>query len=286
MALRQGEFAVKFTSDGAGRVVADLNSVGAASGQASGHLDKIGGAAAGAGGALDRLGGLAKTALLGGGLTAIVAFTTRSIVEFQKLEAQLTTFTGSFERTRQVMGDLRDLAGTIGSSTNELTQAFLNLTQRGIQPTNERLTAVANIAAQTGKTVEEVSRAYGAAAQGNARALTQLGANFIETTDGIVVKFKDGTQQLIREGENFIGVLDRIGNIEFAGAAIGQTNTLAGAFGNLSDAASDLAVTLAGPVATELALILRDLGQFVGYIDRFAQRIAEIKRIADRKSVV
>lgn len=271
--LRNGNFGVSFKSDGAGRVVADINSVAAASTSANEKLGEVGQTATTTGGAFGTMGAAVARALP---LAAVVAFATQSVVAFQKIEAQMTTLTGSVEKTRDVMDGLRTLAGQIGSSTNELSQAFVNLTQRGIEPTNERLTAVANIAAQTGRTVEEVSRAYGAAAQGNASVLRQIGVNFAETTDGIVVKFRDGTQQLVREGDSFVGVLDRIGNSEFGGAAAAQADTLAGAFGDLKTAAGEAAVVLLDGPAVALTKILQALTAIVNVVPETSRALREL----------
>lgn len=271
--LRNGNFGVSFKSDGAGRVVADINSVAAASTSANEKLGEVGQTATTTGGAFGTMGAAVARALP---LAAVVAFATQSVVAFQKIEAQMTTLTGSVEKTRDVMDGLRALAGQIGSSTNELSQAFVNLTQRGIEPTNERLTAVANIAAQTGRTVEEVSRAYGAAAQGNASVLRQIGVNFAETTDGIVVKFRDGTQQLVREGDSFVGVLDRIGNSEFGGAAAAQADTLAGAFGDLKTAAGEAAVVLLDGPAVALTKILQALTAIVNVVPDTSRALREL----------
>jgi hypothetical protein len=269
VALRQGEVAVKFTSDGAGRVVADLTSVGQASAQAGGQLDKVGDSATRAGGSFEQLAGLAKNALLGGGLTAIATFATRSVVEFQKIEAQIVTLTGSYDAARTVIGKLREDSDRTNLNINESTQAYVRLRTQGIDPTIERLSAIGNISAQTGRSVEEVANAFGQAARGQFRQLASLGVTFREENDELVARFIDGTEQIITSSDQAVAALERVGNVDFAGAKAREAQTLAGSFDDLTQAASELAVTFGekSGLVDNVTKSLQAITTFVGRVN-------------------
>jgi hypothetical protein len=240
--LRKGEVAVGFTSSGAGVVERDLRGLGDAAESTGKRLDGVGVSAGRVGGNLASLGEAARTALGGIGVASVVQFATRSIVEFQKLEAQLTTFTGSFEKTRQLLDQFRTDNARTGLNVTESAQAFITLRTQGIDPTIERLQAIGNISAQTGKTIEEVAAAFGNAARGQFRSLTQLGAQFREENDQLVVTFTDGTKQIIASSEEATAALERLGNVDFVGAKARDAATLAGSFDDLRNAAAELAV--------------------------------------------
>lgn len=240
--LRKGEVAVGFTSNGAGVVERDLRGLGDAAESTGKRLDGVGASAGRVGGNLASLGEAARTALGGIGVASVVQFATRSIVEFQKLEAQLTTFTGSFDKTQRLLDQFRTDNARTGLNVTESAQAFITLRTQGIDPTIERLTAIGNISAQTGKTIEEVAAAFGNAARGQFRSLTQLGAQFREENDQLVVTFTDGTKQIIASSEEATAALERLGNVDFVGAKARDAATLAGSFDDLRNAAAELAV--------------------------------------------
>lgn len=240
--LRRGQVAIQFTPEGVATTAQAFQTVGAASEDAGRKIDSVGGAAERTGGNIESLGSALKNTLGGIGVAAVVQFVTRSIVEFQKLEAQLTTFTGSFERTGELMAKFRADNSRTGLNVTESAQAFITLRTQGIEPTLDRLQAIGNISAQTGKSIEDVAAAFGNAARGQFRSLTQLGAQFREENDQIVVTFTDGTRQIINSADEATAALERLGNVDFAGAKARDATTLAGSFDDLRNAASELAV--------------------------------------------
>jgi hypothetical protein len=277
---RQGDFGVRFSSNGAGQVVTEIGAVGRAGAAAGRDLDQAGTAAQGAGAKFGELGQLARNALGGIGLAAVVQFATRSVVEFQKLEGQLTTFTGSFDKTRDLFAKFRADNAITALNVSESAQAWITLRTQGIEPTAERLLAIGNISAQTGRSIEEVANAFGAAARGQFRQLTQLGAQFREVNDDVVVRFTDGTTRIINSSEDATAALVRLGNVDFAGAKERDADTLAGSFGDLKNAASELAVALAGGTGltaqlSEAAKLLTDLTGVVRTGVELAQKAGE-----------
>jgi hypothetical protein len=277
---RQGVFAVTFTSNGAGEVVADIKKVGTETSAARKQLDSARQSADDTGGAFAGLGAQAKTALAGIGVAAVVQFATRSVVEFQKLEGQITTFTGSFEKTREMFARFRSENERTGLNVADSAQSWITLRTQGIEPTAERLRAIGNISAQTGRSIEEVANAYGAAARGQFRQLTQLGAQFREVNDEVVVRFTDGSTRIINSADDATAALDRLGNTDFAGAKARDADTLAGAFDDLRTAGSELSVTLLSDtgVAGGLTNLVQLLAQVTTQVARTGDNVRQLAK--------
>jgi hypothetical protein len=278
--LRQGQVAVNFKSDGAGRVVADLNTVGAAGEDAAKKIDGAGSAAAQTGSRFQALADVAKNALLGGGLAAIATFVTKSVVEFQRLELQVTSFSGSLANTRRLFDEFRQQSAQTNLNITETAQAFVALRTQGIEPTIERYRAIGNIAAQTGKSVTEVANAFGQAARGQFRQLAQLGAAFREENDQIVAQFTDGSTKIVNSTEDAIAALVRLGNVDFAGAKVRDANTLAGAFGDLRIAAEQLAVTLVTNGGT-VDNLTKSIQTLAGFVDRVNESVRAVRKLRE-----
>jgi hypothetical protein len=242
--LRKGEVAVGFTSNGAGVVERDLRGLGDAAESTGKRLDGVGAAAQRTGGQFENLSGLIKNTLGTISAGAIAQFVTRSIVDFQRLEAQVTTFTGSFQKTGELFEKFRADNARTGLNINESAQAWVTLRTQGIEPTAERMKAIGNISAFTGKTITDVANLFGQAARGQYRELTQLGAQFREENDQIVVTFTDGTKKIIRSVDDAFAAVERFGNVDLAGSKEREAATLAGAFGDLAQAATQLSVAV------------------------------------------
>lgn len=286
--LRNGNFGLSFRSDGAGRVVADINAVGTAGEAAGQQLGGIGGAAAEAGTALESLATTAKNALIGGGIAAIVTFATRSVVEFQRLELQVTTFTGSLEKSRALFDQFRRDGSATNLNVNETAQAFIALRTQGIEPTIERYQAIGNIAAQSGKSITEVANAFGQAARGQVRALAQIGTQFQEENGQIIVRFTDGTRQIIESADDAVEALVRLGNVDFAGAKAREANTIAGAFGDLKTSAEQAAVAVVtlGGTDSDLANLLKVTGQIVNSATEWLRVLRDVREESDSISKI
>ena len=107
MAIRRDFFGIEFRTDGSGRVTAEIKSVGDAAARANTALESTGKQAEATGASFGRLGGLIKGAIGAIGVAQVVEFATRSVVEFQKVEAQLVALTGSQQRANQALAQAR-----------------------------------------------------------------------------------------------------------------------------------------------------------------------------------
>lgn len=124
-----------------------LKSFGTAGGGAGRSAAALGGAVTGLSRVLGPL-GISLTAATAAisGFTASVASTG---IEFENLIATLAITTGSLESARDAFSDIQDLAASTQFSVQTITTAFTRLLNVGVEPTNELLQTLSNIAATT-----------------------------------------------------------------------------------------------------------------------------------------
>jgi hypothetical protein len=197
----------------------------------------------------------------------------------EDMEAQLTNATGSLDRARDAFEALEKIKTY--DTIEETTKAFLTLQQNGLDPSSRALQSYANIAAQTGKKIQDISETLVKAADGQFRGLEQLGIKAIKTQEGVTLIFRGNATKLKGDAESIQEYVQKIGNVDFAGAAAAKAATLGGKLDDLGDAYDDLyrAINRAGvgnllgkgfDLAKEALEELTDAvksGQIAGYID-------------------
>lgn len=266
MSVRTDTLQIKIEVDGDGNVRASL------AGTEQG-LGKIESRAHGANEALQEL---KRTGLeLVGGFT--LAEGIRSMVEMiaesQALEARLRAVASSQEQVNEAQRAAHELAQETANSADQLTAAYITLAQRGIAPAKDTLLSLSNIAAASGKTIDEVADAVGAAMTGQFRALEQLGIRIEQDGDKITATFRGTKTEIGNSSADIIEYLRRIGNSDYAGAAAKQAETLTGSWQQLKGAASDLATTVGEQGLTHVFTVLtQTLTGSVTAIDRLIQK--------------
>lgn len=124
-----------------------LKSFGAAGSSAGASTAGLGGAVAGLASRLGPLGiGLGAVTAAASGFTASIASTG---IEFESLIATLAITTGSLQSARDAFSDIQELASSTQFSVQTITTAFTRLLSVGIEPTNDLLQTLSNIAATT-----------------------------------------------------------------------------------------------------------------------------------------
>ena len=160
--------------------------------------------------------------------------------EYQTLRTSLQTLTGSAAGAEQAFLFIKNVARTLPNSVQDLTTAFIALKGQGIEPTAQRLTAFANIAAsKAGKGIQDVIEAVLDATVGETERLKEFGIKASKQGEFIDFTFRGVTS---RVGNNVAAInefLTSIGNVQLAGAATEQMNTLAGALSNAQDTLSN-----------------------------------------------
>lgn len=156
-------------------------------------------------------------------------------VEFQKLEASLTTFTGSAESAKKEFEALSEFASQTPFQLEEVVGAFNILVARGMKPTEDALRSFGNIASGTGKTMNQFIEAVADAVTGEFERLKEFGIKASKEGDKIKFTFGGVTTEVKNNSEAIQGYLQSLGKTKFAGGMERQSKTLGGAFSNLAD---------------------------------------------------
>lgn len=275
---------IKLTTDGQGNVTATLGDV-------EKKVRDIKPAAQESGGALDNL--LSKLEAIKGFMAAwgvyevvkeVVGAFVEANVEAQKLQATLVGVTGSAQGAAQAYATIQGIAENSISSASQLTDAWVRLANVGITPTQESMQGLANLAAQTGQSVDTVANAVAMAMAGHYRGLQQMGIQAEAVGDKLVVSFQGQTQIIDKSRDSIEAYIASLGQAPAAIAAqAAQVSSLGGQWDQLKKRVGDFfeSFTTGTSAVTafvgESARVLEALNQINQAGGRLAQLAALMK---------
>jgi len=183
--------------------------------------------------------------LLGAGLGAAeIVDATR---QFEKLFAVLKQVTGSEAAANKVFSDIQQFAKETPFQINELVGAFVKLENRNFNPTIEQLRTIGDIAASSGKTVDQFTEAILDAATGEFERLKEFGIVARKNGDDLRVSFRGQSETFKNTSENITAYLLKIGELPgIQGSAVAVSKTLDGSISNLQDNFIQLAANIGG----------------------------------------
>lgn len=224
-------------------------------------------------------------AIVGGG--ALVTYFTRTVMEGERLTAQLRTVTGTAEGAADAFQQMGEFAQATPFQVEEATRAFITLRTRGVDPTTETLTRLADMASAFGGRIDELAMAATQAAFGETERLKAFGVAAQVTGDQLILTY-DGIRQVVpRSAAAVVAALEEISRVRFAGAAEREMQTLGGAFATLQDALANLARELGqAGVSDEIARMVRGLAELTATLAKnraaFAVWVAQISNQVTR----
>jgi hypothetical protein len=226
-------------------------------------MELLGKAAKNAGKFADGVGKVLKG--VGAGLTGLGIATLKTGATFEKLEAQLKTATGSAEGAEQALAFVRDFAKNTPFQVEEITSAFIKLTNLGLTPSEEALTAYGDTASAMGKDLDQLIEAVADATTGEFERLKEFGIKAKSEGENVSFTFRGVTTTVGKNAEEIERFLINLGQANFAGAMAEQMGTLNGIISNLKDAiaAFFLEVAEMGPLE-EFKLLVSDLRDAAG----------------------
>lgn len=214
--------------------------------------------------------GLGKAAKLAAGAFAaigavkLVGGLINTIRTFEDLQATLKTVQGSTEAAASAFDLIRKFTAGTTFQLAEVSEGFITLRNAGLNPTQEMMTNLGNIAAGMGKRFDDVARAVFNATTGEFEMLKQLGIKVRVQGDKLEAQFRGTTIKLNNNATEILALLEKIGAEDFEGAIEERANTLSGAFSNFSDAIAETAMKLGeGGLKDELTQAARGLTAFV-----------------------
>lgn len=159
----------------------------------------------------------------------------RVTAEFQQLNAQLVTATGSADNARKAFDALKDFAVQTPFDLQQATGAFIGLVNRGLTPSERALRAYGDTAASMGFQLQDMVLAVSNATANEFENLKKFGIRARKEGENIKFTFRGVTTEVgnnITEIEDyFIG----LGENNFSGGMERQMQTLTGAISNFQD---------------------------------------------------
>jgi len=163
---------------------------------------------------------------------------------FQSLRMTLNTVSSSSEEAAKSWELINRVGVRIPSSIEELTRSFVKMKALGIEPTEETILSFSNTASAMGKSFEQYAEAVADAITGEFERLKEFGIKASSEGDKVSFTFRGLSTTINKDSASILKYLQRIGNVEFAGAAENQMNTVAGAVSNLGVAFDNLFLSL------------------------------------------
>lgn len=274
---------IKLTTDGQGNVTASL-------GQVEAKLKQIKPAAQEGAAGIDKLGSSLESIkgfMQAWGVYEVVkeaigAFIEAN-VEAQKLQATLVGVTGSAAAAAEAYATIQGVAASSIASSSQLTDAWVRLANVGITPTQESMQGLANLAVQTGQSVDTVANSVAMALQGHYRGLAQMGIQAEAVGDKLIVTFQGQTQIIDKTRQSVADYIDALGQAPAALAAQeAHVQSLGGQWDQLKKKIGDYLESFTGTTSA--------LTQFTANgakaVDVFNQIGASLGRIAQIRAAI
>jgi hypothetical protein len=188
--------------------------------------------------------GSLRTAIGAIGLSTVISQSIQTIAEFERLGAVLKTVEGSQDGANRKFKELQQIASQTPAQLQEVVTAYTTLKSRGLDASRDALLAYANVAAATGKTLQQFVEAVGDAATGEMERLKEFGVVARQQGDQVALTFRGITTVIKKDSGEIEEYLQRIGRVDFAGASGEQMKTLGGLASNLSGELALLAVSI------------------------------------------
>jgi len=177
---------------------------------------------------------------LTGVLAALTAgFTVDKLIEvnteYDKLNTELITVTGSARGAQVAMQSLITFANSSPYTLSQVTDAFISLRNAGLTATTGMLGDLSNVASSLGKPIGEITQALAAASVGNTESLRQFGIEAMSAGDKYIVSFQGVTQMIDRTGPSLEAYVAKLGRTVFDGDTARQAATISGLMSTMDD---------------------------------------------------
>jgi hypothetical protein len=185
-------------------------------------------------------------------------------VEFQKMEAVLTTALGSNSAAKAAMDQIVNFASSTPFQVNELTDSFVKLANRGFVPTMEQMRQMGDLASSVGKSFDQLTEAILDAQTGEFERLKEFGIKASQQGDIVQFTFKGITTEVAKSDKAIQEYLLSLGNLEgVAGSMEAISKTTGGAISNLEDNITQLFKNIGDSSSGFINWFVKDLNNVI-----------------------
>ena len=263
-ALAESEAAFRKLSEAAKKTNTQVQGTGTSTKQAGGAMSVFWGAATGSG-----LGTIAVDLLkkVAGAMKDVAASAIQGAAQFEQFSVVLTNTLGSGSKAAAALDMLSDFGKNTPFQLEELTAAYIQFANRGINRTTEELTKLGDLAASQNKSFDDIVQASLQAQNGEYERLKSFGISVKAAGDKISLTFKEQTQVVQKNAKAIDQAILNMGAYKgVAGGMEAISGTLNGKISNLQDAFAEFSRTLGAKALP----VLKDL---VDYTIKFLDSI-------------
>src|SRR6185503_13047772 len=185
--------------------------------------------------AVEKFKGLLGSLVAVGSLTELAGQVIAAQREFDKLNSSLITATGSSTNAARAFAALQKFAASTPYDLKQTTEAFLQLRNLGLTPSERALKSYGNTAAAMGKNLSQLVEAVADAATGEFERLKEFGIKAKQNGDQVSLTFQGVTTNIKNNAAAIEKYLLDLGETKFAGGMELQAKTLDGAISALGD---------------------------------------------------
>ena len=197
----------------------------------------------------------------------LIAFGKRVVdttVEFQRMEAVLSTSLGSNSAAKAAMQQIVDFASTTPFQVNELTDSFVKLSNSGFIPSMEQMRQMGDLASSVGKSFDQLAEAIMDAQSGEFERLKEFGIKASQQGDIVQFTFKGITTEVAKSDKAIQEYLLSLGNLEgVAGSMEAISKTTGGAISNLEDNITQLFKNIGDSSSGFINWFVKDLNNVI-----------------------
>jgi hypothetical protein len=196
-----------------------------------------------------------KGAAIGSGIALMIGQIVSARSEFERFGAVLKTTLGSEALATSALDQISEFAARTPFEISELTDAFVKLTNRGLQPSIKDMEALGDLASSTGKDFNMLAEAVLDATTGEFERLKEFGIRASKDGDKVTFAFKGVQTQVEFTEEAINSYILSLGNLEgVSGSMAAISETLGGKVSNLKDSWNQLLVALGDSPAYKTAI--------------------------------
>lgn len=185
-------------------------------------------------------------------------------VEFQKMEAVLTTALGSNSAAKAAMDQIVNFASSTPFQVNELTDSFVKLANRGFVPTMEQMRQMGDVASSVGKSFDQLTEAILDAQTGEFERLKEFGIKASAQGDVVQFTFKGITTEVAKSDKAIQEYILSLGNLEgVSGSMEAIASTTGGAISNLEDNITQLFKNIGDSSSGFINWFVKDLNNVI-----------------------
>ncbi|MCG8041324.1 MAG: tape measure protein [Candidatus Thiodiazotropha endolucinida] len=155
--------------------------------------------------------------------------------EFENIEANLVTLTGSVEAAKGAFDFISDFAKKTPYDLNQVASAFVKLETFGLKSGRKALESYGSTAAAMGRSMDQMIEAVADAAVGEFERLKEFGIKAKAEGDHVTFTFRGVETQVRKSAEEIESYLIRLGEVNFSGAMAHRMQTMGGLISNLMD---------------------------------------------------